>query len=282
MLHKPPVHQLLLAASLTLSLSCTPERRVGSGGGVADWDSGVVEDTQGPPPVHRIEGRVVTPDGAGIEGATVTACNDFACTPGDTDEEGNYRIQVSENGPYKMELFGGAVGAMSSYYYQEVADEELALAAKEIIAMPVVEELLPWPEASGGKVTVAGGALELEAPPGDLIYPLGADEAVSGAPLGVAQLPPYDQEPWTGLAGSGLAFHLNPVGTKCREGSLSFSVFDMAVPEGTRYTVWSVDPSLGTLRAVGTATADAAGVVVSDDGGSLKELTTLILVAVEE
>ncbi len=237
------------------------------------------------PPAHEatptggvIAGTVVDSQGAALGGIGVAACNDAVCIPTTSGEDGGYHLEVSELGPYKMELFGEGVGLMSMYYYQEATPAGAAPPPANVTAMAAPDDKISWPISAGGRVTLAAGALTLEAAADDLLYPIGAEEEVWGAAVDVDHLPVYDRAPWAAGDQGVLAFHLNPGGTKCREGTFAFEVRGEGATEGRRYEAWSVDPSYGILEAVGAAVADEAGAIRGVEGARLRALSTLILV----
>jgi hypothetical protein len=234
-------------------------------------------DTAPPPVTGSVQGRLVSTSDAPIAGAYVLVCNAAECVSGETNADGKYDVVDLDLGPYKVQALVSGGGFVDMDYHQEVVSAEPTVAEKDIVAVDAVEDPIAWPKDTAGDVVVAAGALRLTALPDDLKYPLGLEQVVHAAPVDAQILPPYDETPWVGKEAQTLAFHINPVGLKTKETAFTFAVLGAGAAEGTQYDVWAVDSDWGKVHPVGTATANANDEIVSDAGGTLMELTTLIL-----
>lgn len=233
-------------------------------------------------PVGCVYGKLVSPSGKPLAGVKIGACTGQLCITGNTSDAGTYSIQGLAVVSHGIKVFGEVSGHVSVVWWQDVEADVQSRLPQSVVLHPSSEmEKTPLGEAAGGTVLLADGQLEIEAQPDSLRYPLGtpaADELIGAIELDIDDLPPYDIEPWAGKESASRAFAVNPFGLASST-SLKLRVFgedDVAV--GTMYTVYAADHLEGRLEEVGMMRADGSGALVSEPGGSIKDLTTLIVV----
>lgn len=240
-----------------------------------DCDPGV-----GGKPVGCVFGKLVDPSGKALAGIKVSACTDVECLRADTTADGTYNIQGLKVGAHHIEVLGEPKGVMTMVWWQDVPAGVQSRLKDSVVLQPLsASTTTPWAPADGGKVTLAEGRLELEAAAGTLSYAAGTtDKSVRALEIDIDELPPYDVEPWKGKEAKSVAFIVNPFPLKASQ-AVKLKVLGQAgVATGTPYTIYAADPVWGTLKVVGLATADGSGALVSEPGGSLTSLTTIVVV----
>ncbi len=271
--------RFFLIAILGVALS------VGCGDSTGDADAGSSTDTvnacapsaQLPtvcpgPDAGCATGFIVDNEGCPVEGIKILACDDDSCITGDTDANGMYLISLSA-GWRKMQVMGTKKDFMTILFHTDVVAGSPSSPAKHVQLVPEATESAALVAETGGTAVVAGGALEITAEAEDAEFPIGFDEALSAVAAPVSSLGPYDSAPWAGKEDGTLAFHLGPATVKSKEKGFSFKVTTAVA--GTTYAMYYVDGHDATLKDVGQATADDAGVV---EGSGVTSLTTLILI----
>lgn len=232
------------------------------------------------PHTGHVLGRIVGPDGAGLAHLKVIACTDSTCVRGETDDQGRYDIDGLLLLPQKMQVFGSPKGYVDFYYFQDVTADNPNTAPRDIVTFPL-PEMTPWPKAEGGPVTIAGGALTLDADAGGFRYPLGAAQEVGALKVGTADLPPLDAEPWVGHAAQTLAFVIQPLGVEAMDGAaFRVATVGAGLTPDAAYTAYTVDSKHGTLHELGALTVDAAGELVVPRSMGLTKLGQLFFVPV--
>lgn len=226
-----------------------------------------------------VEGKLVDQAGAPIEGLKVLACTLETCITGETDGSGAYRISELPVEPHKMQILGELEGFATMNYYQDVQAGKATVPPRDVVMSALESGKHAWPAETGGTAAVADGKLEITAGPNEISYPLGTFvEEVYAAELAPADIPPYDVEPWVGKEAGTYAFHINPIGISSDGAPFDLKVVGAGAAEGTAYEIWAVGKDDAFLKKVGSATADASGDIVSDEGAGASLLTTVIFV----
>ncbi len=230
-----------------------------------------------PADVGAVAGRIINAEGEPIAGLPILCCSLQICLTGATDGDGVYFItDIDADDSYKMQVTDRNGTYTSLIYYQAIVGGELSLLDGDLVLPNIRSDLVAWAAESGGSVTLANGALTLIANPEELEYPLGFDEEIQADRIEGLQLPPYPSTPWGEAVESVFGFVFNPVHIHS-SGALSFEVRDDGVgPNGSVWQVWSLEPDMGILEEVGTATVNADGVLVSDENTQLHHVTTII------
>lgn len=231
-------------------------------------------------PVACVAGRIVDEAGAPVPSLAIGACTLDVCIRGTTNAEGRYVIGRLTVNPQKMLVFGTAKGYAQMIYYQDATAGVLSEAPFDVKVHRLAAPDTAWSAATGGTVAVAGGMLELTADAGALLFPIGAEEKVTALELDPSELPPYDIEPWAGKEAATRAFIVNPYPLHTEAGKPATLTVKGAtgVAAGATYTVYSAHSTQGILEVRGTATADGDGAIVMDAGGTLTDLTTIVVV----
>ncbi len=231
-------------------------------------------------PVACVAGRLVDEAGAPVANLAIGACTLDVCIRGTTNAEGRYSIGRLTVNPQKMLVFGAAKGYAQMIFYQDATAGVLSEAPRDVRLHRLGPPDTAWSADAGGTVSLAGGMLELTAPAGALLYPIGAEEKVTALEVDPGELPPYDIAPWVGKEDATRAFIVNPypLHTAGPDQPATLTVKGATgVAAGTKYTVYAAHSVQGILEAHGTATADGEGAIVLD-GGTLTDLTTLVVV----
>jgi len=264
---------LLAAGGLTAGGACGDD---GDGGAVT------VECAKGPTdkPVGCVYGKLVDGGGKAVKGARVSACTDVECLIGTTTDGGVYDIQGLSVGPHHIEVLGEPLGVFTMVWWQDVpAGVQSRLSAPVVLQRLEGADPVAWAPAEGGKVVLADGRLELEAEPGALKYAPGTlDKSARAIEVDIDELPPFDITPWKGKEEASRAFIVNPFPLKSSAAVKLKVLGEAGVATGTPYRVYAADPVWGNLEDVGVLTADGSGALVSAAGGSLKDLTTIVIV----
>ncbi len=230
------------------------------------------------PRTGHVMGRVVGPDGTGLAALKVLACTESTCVRGETDADGRYDIDGLLLLPQKMEVFGSPKGYVDFYYFQDVTADNPNTAPRDVVTFPL-PDTTPWPKDQGGAVSVAGGALTLEADAGGFRYPLGAAQEVGAVQVSAEDLPPLDSEPWQGRAAETVAFVVHPLGITATEGAaFRVATVGAALPPGAPYTAYTVDSKHGTLEEIGALTVSPDGELIIPRAMALTKLGQLIFV----
>ncbi len=281
---------LLLLTALAPLAACeaegTPNPGDGSGDVSADAASGdaalgdAIQDaaSDATPRTGHVLGRVVGPDGAGLAAIKVLACTESTCVRGETDGDGRYDIDGLLLLPQKMQVFGSPKGYLDFYYFQDVTAQNPNTAPRDVVTFPL-PETTPWPKAQGGAVTVAGGALTLEADAGSFRYPLGAAEEVGAVEVAASDLPPLDVEPWMGHTAGTRAFVIHPLGVEALDGAaFRVATVGAGLPAGAAYTAYTVDSKHGTLVELGALAVGSDGELVIPRAMGLTKLGQILFV----
>ena len=235
-------------------------------------------------PVVRgsVAGKIVNASGNGLMGMRLLACTDSLCMSGETDANGEYLFENLAVEPLKMQLEDPSKVYLTILFYQDVVADQRSVLSRPVVMPKVQGSAAALSEANGGTASVAGGALTLTAASGVLEYPFGYnDDEVFGEYVGGADIPPYNVEPFLADVENAFAFMLQPVGTKSSQ-AVSFTISDhVTQPELTVYDVYEVTGK-AKLNAIGTATVNASGDLVSDAATNWTELTGLVLVPQSE
>jgi len=234
----------------------------------------------GDKPVGCVWGKLVDGSGRPLEGVKVSACTDVECLISNSGADGTYDIQGLSVAPHHIEVLGEPKGVFTMVWWQDVYAGEQSRLSRPVVLQPLEgADKVPWAPATGGRVSVADGQLELEADEGSLKYAPGTlDKSVTAIELDVADIPPYDIEPWKGKEDETRAFVVNPFPLKSSTPVRLKVLGAEGVATGTPYSVYAADPVFGNLEKVGVMSADGSGALVSEPGGSLKDLTTIIIV----
>lgn len=229
--------------------------------------------------VGCVAGALTDPSGKALEGLRVSACTDVTCLTGTTDADGLYRIEGLPIEPHKMEVLGVAKGYLTMCFYRDITAGTPSI-IEHVVRLPALPAAkVAWPAATGGTAEVLAGRLVLEAAPETLKYPLGTEvqEAVA-IEVPVADLPPFDVAPWVGKEGKSRAFMVQPFPLKATESASLTLLGEKGVAAGTPYRLYAANALSGKLEEAGMLVADDAGALVMQPGGSLKNLTTLVIV----
>jgi len=226
--------------------------------------------------VACVGGALVDPDGEPVIGVKVSACTLTTCIIGPTDEDGRYNIQGLPVEPHKIEILGVPKGFMTMVFFQDTLPGEMAVAPRTVQLVPLTGAATPLPE-SGGSAVLAGGKLELMAGPDALVYPIGAPEEIEVAAIDVADLPPFDIEPWRGKEEESFAFVVSPFALGV-EGDIELVVKGAGAAPGTPYRIYTAHHITARLEEGGMLVADAEGDLVLQPGASLEDLTTVVIV----
>lgn len=231
-------------------------------------------------PVGCVYGKLVDGSGKAVEGARVSACTDVECLIATTTGSGVYDIQGLTPGPHHIEVLGEPLGVFTMVWWQDVPAGVQSRLSESVVVQPLAGATkVAWAPDAGGKVLLADGRLELEAAPGALKYAPGTlDKSVQAIEVDVDELPPFDIAPWEGKEEASRAFIINPFPLKASAPIKLRIIGEPGVATSTPYRVYSADPVWGNLEDVGLVTADGSGDLVSASGGSLKDLTTLVIV----
>jgi len=228
-------------------------------------------------PVACVAGRLVDEGGAPVPNLAMGACTLDVCIRSTTNADGRYTIGRLTVNPQKMLVFGAAKGYAQMVYYQDVTAGVLTNAAHDVVLHKLAAPDTDWLAATGGTVLLADGKLELSAAADTLLYPIGAEEKISAIEIDVADLPPFDIEPWVGHEDATRAFIVNPYPMHTSTPVTLRVLGATGVAAGAKYTVYSAHSVRGVLEEKGVATADGNGAITLTDG-TLTDLTTLIVV----
>lgn len=245
-------------------------------------DPVVVACAKGPTdkPVGCVYGKLVDGGGNPVKGARVSVCTDVECLIGTTADSGAYDIQGLSVGPHHVEVLGEPLGVFTMVWWQDVPAGVQSRLSKPVRVHPLAGATkVPWAPATGGKVVLADGRLELEADKDALKYAPGTlDKSVTAIEIDVDELPPFDITPWKGKEAASRAFIINPFPLKSSTPIKLRIIGEPGVAVSTPYRVYAADPVWGNLEDVGLVTADGSGDLVSASGGALKDLTTIVIV----
>ena len=247
-------------------------------GRLPDATPRVIPDAGPPASTATVTGRVVNEDGEPLFDIRVLCCSHSVCYQDPTDEDGRYEItNIDPDDVYKMQTTDPMKVYSSLYFYQATVSDEVTNLSREVILPRRVTDIVAWDVADGGVIVLAGGELELMATPGTLEFPVGLDEALMADVIPGTILPPYRSTPWAVDADALLVYTFNPVPIKASEPiGLTINRDGLGAP-GTQWNVYSVNLENADIDGVGTATVSMDGQLISDPGGTLKNLGTIIL-----
>ena len=231
-------------------------------------------------PVGCVWGKLTDLSGKPLAGIKVSACTDLECIRGDSRADGTYDIQGLAVAPHHIEVLGEPAGVFTMVWWQDVPAAVQSRLPEAVVLQPLAGATsVPLAPADGGKVMLADGQLELEVEPGALKYAAGTlDKSVTAIEIDVDDIPPFDIEPWKGKEDRTRAFVINPFPLKSSTGAKLRVLGEEGVAVSTPYSVYAADPIFGNLVKVGVMTADGSGALVTQPGGSIKDLTTIIVV----
>jgi hypothetical protein len=229
-------------------------------------------------PLACVAGALIDESGKAAAGVKVSACTESTCIVGTTGDDGRYAIGGLPVEPHKMEILGAMKGFATVVFYQEVEAGLEGRPSRSVVLHALPEDSTPWAPATGGDVSLLDGRLELGVGADVLKYPAGTiDKSVQALEIDIAELPPFDVEPWRGKEGESMAFILNPFPLKATE-SIELAVTGVEAEAGALYTIYAAHPTTGRLESSGVMMADDAGRLELQPGGSLKSLTTWVIV----
>jgi hypothetical protein len=235
-------------------------------------------DTIEPPELAAVAGRFINSDGDGIVDLRVLCCTQAICYDTKTNSNGEFELDDMDPEPIKVQVADPSQNYVWLYFHHTLVAGQQTSLPYDIVLPEQTQENTSWSEETGGVVTVADDTLELEAPPGVLSYPFGADEAVRAERLTIATLPPYGSMPWEDRESATLAYAFYPLDIHSSE-PLGLRILQGVIaPTGTAYDFWSVEANLGTLTQVGTGTVDENGVLALDAESTLDTLITVFAV----
>jgi hypothetical protein len=231
-------------------------------------------DAGPPPPRGTVTGRIIDVDGEPVSELEVQCCTVDTCFVGSTDDDGQYQFSSLRVIPRKFRIISEAGGTIDGLFYQEVVADTVTALARDVILQPLPEDPVAWSE---GSATLAGGTLELTVAPGALHFESGEASPVGARQIAAADLPPYDQEPWQAPGSEALAFVLTPFHLSSEEPVDLRVLSGVDAAPGTQFSVWSIDPDDATAHEVGRATVSADGILATDPGHSLSDLSVIVL-----
>lgn len=251
----------------------------------ADESAGVVEavpcaepaDNRGNP-LACVGGTLVDESGKPAAGVKVSACTAATCIMGTTGDDGRYAIGSLPVEPHKIEILGAMKGFATVVFFQDIEAGLEGRPPKSVVLHALPDESTAWAPASGGDVSILGGRLELGAGADVLKYPAGTiDKAVQAIEIDISELPPFDVEPWKGKESESMAFILNPFPLKATE-TIELAITGVTAKAGTLFTIYAAHPTTGRMESSGVMMADGEGRLELQPGGSLKSLTTWVIV----
>lgn len=228
-------------------------------------------------PVACVGGRLVDETGAPVANLAIGACTLDVCIRSNTNADGRYTIGRLTVNSQKMLVFGVAKGYAQMIYYQDVTPGVLATAPHDVVLHKLAAPDVDWLAATGGTVTLANGNLELTAAADTLLYPIGAEEKVAALEIDVADLPPFDIEPWAGHEEHTRAFIVNPYPLHASAPVTVRVLGATGTAAGDKFRVYAAHSVKGMLEDKGVATADGNGAIALTDG-TLTDLTTIVVV----
>ena len=250
----------------------------GTGEPVVSVPCDPVADNRGQP-YACIGGALVSEAGEPVAGVRVAACTLTTCIMANSGADGSYVIQRLPVEPQRVDILGAAKGYMALVYYQDIVPGEVARAPKPLVVPTMKNQTVAW-GADGGEVTVADGKLVMKAKAGALSYPVGTPDfemVVEAVAVPIADLVPYDIEPWKGKESKSLAFVVNPFPLTATE-SIELTVKGTGASANALYTLYTADHLTAELTEAGVLAANAAGDLVLQPGATFTQLTTLVIV----
>lgn len=230
-------------------------------------------------PYACIGGALVSESGEPVVGVRVAACTMTTCIMSNSGADGSFVIQRLPVEPQRVDILGVAKGYMALVYYQDIVPGEVARASRPLVVPTLKNETVAW-GADGGEVAVADGKLVMTAKAGALSYPVGTPESemlVEAVAVPIADLVPYDIEPWKGKVSKSMAFVVNPFPLTATE-SIGLTVKGVGAASNARYTLYTADHLTAELTEAGVLEANAAGDLVLQPGATFTQLTTLVIV----
>jgi hypothetical protein len=225
------------------------------------------------------EGQVVDASGAPVAGIRVAGCTPATCITGTTGPDGRFAIQGLPVAPHKFEALAVAKGLFATVFFADVTAGRMVGPTRPVVLHP-----LPAARASGfdpdagGTLSLADGALVLEAGPGALGFPIGtASEGAAAAFIPVETLPEYDVAPWEGRAAGTFALVVHPFPLSLEAG-VTLTLRPPAEAGAGPWDLHVVNGSTGRLEAVGPLEADADGRLRLLDASRLRYATVLVAV----
>lgn len=266
--------RLLIISALVMACNDQAPKALTDTGAIR-VDSGIIQSDAGlPQPRGTIVGRIVDVNGEPMAGLELQCCTDDTCYIGLSDEEGAYRFAQLLTVPRKVRVISPFDAEIDGLFYQDVVADQVSELARSVILQPLPLTHQEWTQDT---VLLGDGRLELSAPNNALQFPANRPRPVGVREVSALDLPPFDQEPWQQPNSQAIAFVFDPFHLRSSE-PVSFRVLGgVEAPVGAVFSIWSIDPNKATAHRVGSATVDAQGVLSSDPGHELKELTTLIL-----
>ena len=270
----PTIFLVLAAAACHHDETPPAGQDAGSGDVAAAPDAADIGPT---PTTGALEGRVLGPGGKPVAGVFVQVCTEATCTSVELDEEGRYAATDLQPGGYKLQVVGALQGYLDMAIAQTVRAGETTSPPLDLRLVAPAEAPISWARDVGGTVVVAGGKLELTAPPGALKFPFGPGEVVSAAQIDAEAIASHEVAEFEGLEAQTLGFLLGPFGVESTE-PIAFRVLASGAAEGALFGVFVQDATFGTFQRVGGAQADTNGDVVPKGATGVMGLTALYFV----
>ncbi len=225
------------------------------------------------------EGQVVDADGRPVAGVRVAGCSSGACITGTSGDDGRFAIQGLPVEPHKFEVLAVPKGFFATIFFADVTAGRMVGPTRPVVLPRLPDgRSEPFDPAAGGTLSLAEGALVLEAAPGALAFPIGAaSEGATAAFVPVEDLPDYDVSPWVGHEVGAFALVVHPFPLKI-EGEVKVTLIP---PSGAGAGPWDlhvVHGSSGRLERVGALEDDGAGGLRLADPAALGFATVLVAV----
>jgi hypothetical protein len=223
------------------------------------------------------EGALVDSEGAPVVGVRVAACTAATCITGTSDAAGRFAIQGLPVAPHKFEALAVPKGFLATVFFADVTGGRMVGPGRPVV-LPRLPEPVAFNPAAGGTVTLADGAVVLEAAPGALGFPIGtAEGGIAATFISGASLPDYDLHPWGGREAETFAVAFHPFPLKA-EGSV---VIALAPPDGVGDGPWdlhAVNGSSARITRVGPLEPGDDGLLRLEEPATLVDLTVLVAV----
>jgi len=225
-------------------------------------------------------GSLLGSDGAPVVGVRVTACTAATCITGTSDASGHFDITGLPVEPHKLEVLGFIKGFYSAVYFVDMIGGTFVEPMAPIRLHPLPDTMVTGfvPE-TGGTLTLAGGDLEIVAPPSGLTFPIGtAAEGAEATSVDLATLPDYDINPWVGREAGAFAYIIHPFPLKS-DGTVAVGLRAPAgVTEAASYRLYTVHTSTARIEDAGLLARDVDGLWRVEDPSALHHVSILIAV----
>jgi hypothetical protein len=224
------------------------------------------------------EGWLVDEAGAPMAGVRVAACTPATCITGTTGADGRFAIQGLPVEPHKFEALAVPQGRFATVFFADVTGGRMVGPERPVVLHPLPEGRTAFDPAAGGTLSLADGALVLEAAPGALSFPIGtAGEGAAAAAIPVETLPEYDAAPWAGREEGSFAVVVHPFPLKIA-GDVSVTLAPPADAGEGPWDLHAVNGSTGRIERAGALEADAEGRLRLASPATLPYVTVLVAV----